>query len=74
MSAPLHSSVDRAALQKRIAESGVAVTSEEVEAVARSLERIQDAASTLIQSLSFDETIERFVRLLDADDADRAGR
>jgi len=66
--------IDRAALERLIVESGVHITSGEVEAVARSLERIQQAASRLVQSLPFDETAERFYRLLDAGPADGIGQ
>jgi hypothetical protein len=74
MGAPARAVIDRAAVEKLIAESGVSVTAEDVDAVARSLERIQNAAATLLQSLSFDETAERFYRLLDADAAGGDGR
>ena len=56
--------VDRAALERLIAASGVAVASKEIDAVARSLERIQTAAAVLMQSLAFDDAGERFYRLL----------
>jgi hypothetical protein len=72
MSAPAHGVTDRAALKKLIADSGVKVTAEDVEAVARSLDRIQAAVAPFLQSLSFDETGERFYRLLN-DAADGAG-
>lgn len=74
MSVPARGAVDRAALEKLIAESGVSVTAEDVDAVARSLERVQSAAAILLRSMSFDETAERFHRLLDADAAAGAGR
>jgi hypothetical protein len=74
MSAPEQRTIDRAALKKLIAGSGVTVTFEDVESVARSLERIQEAASTLARSLPFDETTERFRRLLEAGAADGTGR
>jgi hypothetical protein len=72
MSAVASGSIDGAALEKLFAESGVHVTVPDVEAVTRSLERIQSAASSLLQSLSFDETGERFYRLLDSSSSTRA--
>jgi hypothetical protein len=74
MSTPAPGAIDRAALEKLIADSGVKVAAEDVDAVASSLERIQSAAATLLQSLSLDETNERFYRLLEADSANGAGR
>ncbi len=65
--------IGKAALEEVLAASGVKVTSEEAEAVARSLSRIQAAAATLLQSPSFDETVEHFYRLLDAGVAEGAG-
>jgi hypothetical protein len=73
MSASAHGLIDRLALEKLIAGGGVTVTSEDVEAVARSLERMQQAASNLVQSLPFDETAERFHRLLGIGATDRTG-
>jgi hypothetical protein len=72
MSASTRYGIDRAAVEKLIADSGARVTSEEVDAVVRSLDRIQSAAATLLHSPSFDETSERFYRLLDTDAADGA--
>jgi hypothetical protein len=74
MGAPARTAIDRAAVEKLIAASGVSVTAEDVDALARSLDRVQNAAATLLQSLSFDETGERFYRLLDADAAGEDGR
>jgi len=74
MSASAHGLIDRSALEKLIAGAGVTVASEDVEAVARSLERIQQAATNLVQSLPFDETAERFYRLLDIGPTDRTGQ
>lgn len=68
MSVPPHDVNDRAALEKLIGDSGVNVTAEEVDAVAGSLDRIQSAAAAVLKSLSFDETGERFYRLLNAAD------
>jgi hypothetical protein len=70
MSAAAHGGIDAAALKQLIAASGVRVTSEEVDAVARSLDRIQSAAAALMQSPTLDETAERFYRLLENDAAD----
>jgi hypothetical protein len=66
--------IDRAALASLIADSGVRLTAEEVDAVARSLDRIQSAAATLLRSSSLDETSARFYSLLESDAADGAGR
>ncbi len=74
MSGPACGAANRAALERVIADIGVNVNADDVDAVARSLERIQTAAATLLQSLSFDETSERYYRLLEADALDEAGR
>ncbi len=65
MSAGMRWRIGKAALEEVLAASGVKVTSEEAEAVARSLSRIEAAATTLLQSLPFDETAEHFYRLLE---------
>jgi hypothetical protein len=65
---------NKAALEEALANSGVRLASEEVDAVARSLDRIQIAAATLLRSPSFDETSERFYRLLDIDASDGVDR
>jgi len=67
MSAPARGVIDKAALQKVIAQSGVEVSGADVDAVAGSLKRIESAAAILLQSLPFDETNERFYRLLEID-------
>ena len=67
MSVSAGDAASRAALEKVIADLGVSVNADDVEAVARSLDRIQGAAASLLQSLSFDETSERYYRLLEAD-------
>ena len=74
MSGPAGGAANRAALERVIADIGVNVNADDVDAVARSLDRIQTAAATLLQSLSFDETSERYYRLLEADVLDEAGR
>jgi hypothetical protein len=74
MSVPAGGAANRAALEQVIADIGVSVNADDVDAVARSLDRIQNAAATLLQSLSFDETDERFYRLLETDALDDAGR
>jgi len=74
MSGPAGGVASRAALERVIADIGVNVNADDVDAVARSLERIQTAAAPLLQSLSFDETSERYYRLLEADALDGAGR
>ncbi len=73
MSVPAGGAANRAALEKVIADSGVNVNADDVDAVARSLDRIQIAAATLLQSLSFDETGERYYRLLETDVLNEAG-
>jgi hypothetical protein len=65
--------IDRATLQKLMASAGVKPISEEVDAALQSLARIQVAAASLLQSPSFDETGERFYRLLEIDAADEVG-
>jgi hypothetical protein len=52
-------------VEKLIVASGVYVTAAEAEAVARSLARIRAAAAILQRSISFDDTGERYYRLLD---------
>jgi len=74
MSVPAGGAANRAALEQVIADIGVSVNADDVDAVARSLDRIQSAAATLLQSLSFDETNERFYHLLEADALDEAGQ
>ncbi len=73
MSAGMRDGFDKAALEQVLAGSGVQVTSEEVDAAARALACMRRAAATLPQSALFDETIERFYRLLEIDAADGAG-
>ena len=51
MSCPACGAANREALEKVIADNGVSVNADDVDAVARSLERIQSAAATLLQSL-----------------------
>jgi hypothetical protein len=74
MSAGLRDELDRTALEDLLASSGVKLTSEEVEVVSRSLARMRLAAAALAQSPSFDETVERFYRLLESGAIDGAGR
>ncbi len=74
MSVSAGDAASRAALEKVIADLGVSVNADDVEAVARSLDRIQGAAASLLQSPSFDETSERYYRLLEADVLGGAGR
>ncbi len=64
MSAGMRWSIGKAALEEVLAATGVKVTPEDAEAVGRSLLRIE-IATTLLQSLPFDETAERFFRLLE---------
>jgi hypothetical protein len=62
-------SIDKTALEKVLSSSGVKVASEDVDAVARSLVRIESAATALCRSLSFEDTAEHFYRLLEGDPA-----
>jgi len=65
--------LDRAILEQIMADSGVKITAEDVDSVARSLASIHKAASVLLQSLSFDTTVERFALLLENDFAAESG-
>ena len=65
--------IDVAALEKVLASSGVEISSQDVEAVARSLARINQAAAALFPSCVLDESGERFFRLLESDAGDGAG-
>jgi hypothetical protein len=66
--------IDKAALREVVAQSGVSVTSAELDALAGSLKRIKAAASILLRPISFDETPEAFHRLLEDDGAGEADR
>lgn len=66
--------IDKEALAKLMAASGVSVNADDVDAVSGSLERIQSAAATLLQPPSLDETGEHFYRLLEGDAANGANR
>jgi hypothetical protein len=59
--------IDKAALAKVVAESGVSVTAAELEALAGPLERIRAAAATLLQPISIDEAPESFRQQLEGD-------
>jgi hypothetical protein len=74
MSVPASDAATKAALEKVIADSGVNVNADDVDAVARSLDRIQSAAAILLRFLSFDDTSERYYRLLETDARNEAGR
>ena len=65
----MHNDIGEAALAELIAASGVAVTPEEAAPVAGALKRIEAAARTLLQSPSFDDTVEAYYRLLEQDGA-----
>jgi hypothetical protein len=66
MSAGASDGVDRgAALCALVADTGVNVTPAEARAQVQSLARVQAAATALLRAPSFDETIERFYRLLE---------
>ena len=67
MSAQRHGHIDPATVERLLADSGVRCSVQEVERVARSLARIQDAAAVLLQELSFDATSEQFYDLLESD-------
>jgi hypothetical protein len=66
MSAKARDDISEAALAAVLAACGVMVSPEELGPVARSLARMQDAA-VLLQLPSFDDTNERFYRLLEDD-------
>ena len=66
MSAKARDPISEAALAAVLAASGVTISPEEIGPVLRSLARIQDAAVSL-RSPSFDDTDERFYRLLEDD-------
>jgi len=74
MSAAMRWSIGKAALEEVLAASGVKVTPEDAEAVARSLSRVEAAAAKFLQSPSFDETVEHFYRLLDTGAAEGIGK
>lgn len=74
MSAPPLGAIDRATVEALMAASGVRPSSAELDAVVRSLARLHEAAATLLQSLSFDETGQQFFRLLENDADEWAGR
>jgi len=69
----LREEIDVAALEKVLASSGVEISSQDVEAVARSLARINQAAAALFPPCVLDESGERFFRLLESDAGDGAG-
>jgi len=60
--------IDRATLERLVSASGVEITAVELDTVTRSLARIQAAAASLLQSMTFDDTGEHFFRLLEEDD------
>ena len=71
MSAKARNDLGEVALAEVLAASGVAVSSDDVAPVARSLARIERAVLSL-GSPAFDDTNERFYRLID-DDSTGAG-
>jgi hypothetical protein len=73
MSAQGHGHIDPSTTERLLAVAGVRFSAQEADRVTRSLERIQDAAAGLLQSLPFDATGEQFYRLLESD-ADEAAR
>lgn len=66
--------IDRATVEALIAASGVSANSGELDAITRSLARMQNVSAGLLQASSFDEAIERFYRLLDDDAGEGTGR
>ncbi len=74
MSAGTSGGIDETALQALIAASGMRLTPAETDAVAQSLARAHAAAAMLLRAPAFDETIERFYRLLEGDADAGAGR
>jgi hypothetical protein len=67
--------LDRAAtLRAFVADTGVSVSPAEAEGLVQSLARVQAAAASLLRPPSFDETIERFYRLLESGAANGAPR
>jgi len=72
MSAGADGGIDKATLERLIAGSGVRPPPQELDAVARSLARIRTAAAALSPPSSFNETVERFYRLLQAEANDGA--
>ena len=66
--------IDKAALREVVAQSGVSVTSAELDALAGSLKHTKAAASILLRPISFDEAPEAFHRLLEGDGANEADR
>jgi hypothetical protein len=60
-------------VEEVITNSGVKITPQEAEAVARSLARIHAAASILQRSRSFDDSGEQYYRLLDRNAAGETG-
>ena len=58
--------IDLVALEKILASSGVKISPQDVDAVARSLARINHAAAGLFPSYALDDTAERFFRMLES--------
>lgn len=63
-----------AALRALVADTGVNVSSAEADAMVQSLARFQAGLAGLLHQPSFDETIERFYRLLESGAARGASR
>jgi hypothetical protein len=61
-------------VEEVISDSGVKVTPQEAEAVARALGRIKAAAKILQRSRSFDDTAEQYYRTLDRNGAGEGGK
>jgi hypothetical protein len=75
MSAGEGDGVDHAAaLRARVAETGVSVSPAEADAMVQALARFQAGLESLLHQPSFDETIERFYRLLETGPAQGAPR
>ena len=72
MRTPAGDGIDRTLLERLIADSGVHVAAEEIDAVGRSLARMRMAATLLLPLTRFDTTIEQFFRMLESDAVERA--
>jgi hypothetical protein len=71
MTAGADDGVDRAAaLRALVGDTGVSVTLAEAQAMVQSLARVHAATASLLRQPSFDETVERFYRLLETDAAE----
>jgi hypothetical protein len=67
MSAGGRGGIDKQALVEILAANGVNATPDDAEAALRALTRIHAAAASLLEPQAFDDTAERFGRLLEND-------